>query len=413
MDRRLPIAGIMACTLFVQVAGALLADSSLELAPVFQHWETVSGQRGREGMLVRALQPVIGPLRQDCLVQRFSWSRVNDQEIVAVPRDDAERMFAPQVRIQVDESGMPTQVTVGQLTQDVRDMAQVQLARFHKQENSAGTNQIVTVSFEDVPAAKPIHGPLSRVLTKWCAASQQAVAVRTTFKRVDYDLATEIEFHSTGEFIYSAPRLGYYRTVPTIRPESTSNRLGIHGTPFVQQPGEAIQHYWTDRELVQIESQRKAYFVYPLPATGRDGLGSGSFDNLWRRLMAPQNALPFVVGLSEKELRSEYEWRLVSESTDSIILDGAPVSGPDQAHLSQVQIIIDAKTWRTRATRIVDVGRTHETIHEFFDQSVSRNPRDLGDWQPDLTGFVRANDLPGVGQVPPVEPASAQTSSPQ
>ncbi len=154
-----------------------------------------------------------------------------------MPVDASEAMFVPRVRITIDGDGLPTHVTVGQLTQEIRDLVKADVARIQSLEASSGDGQIVPVSFEQpVVAAPPVNARLQKILSSWAAQSQKAKAVKTAFRRVDYDIATEIESHSTGEFVYAAPRMGYYRTVPTIRPAAESARIGIEGTPFVQLP---------------------------------------------------------------------------------------------------------------------------------------------------------------------------------
>lgn len=385
------------------------AEPKTNLSAVFRAWSEASQERGREGIFVRALQPLVGPLREDCLTQRFRWTTCSSTELEAVPVDPHEAMFVPCIRITLDRDAMPSQVTIGQVTRDIRELVRTDLARFQALESSASQSNIVAVSFEEpTPATKPVDAHLKQVLCCWIKAAERATAVRSTFRRVDYDFATEVEFHSSGEFVFAAPRTGYYRSVPTNHPSKSSTRIGIQGKPFVQLPGEAISHYWTDRELFQINSASRSYFSYALPKTGRNGLGIGSFDNLWRTLMTPQSSLPFVAGLNEKELTTDFEWQLVSESAQAITLEGHPVSGPDVANYGQVQVILDPKTYRTRATRVTDPGRTRETIHQFFDQVVSNDPKSLGNWQPDLTGLTLANDPSRLAGVPPVEPAAAE-----
>lgn len=410
MDRRMRAGFGMLLWAAIGMSDLRAAEPDSEISAVFQTWSTASQQRGREGMIVRALQPVVGPLREECLTQRFRWTFRSSSELEAVPVDASEALFVPRIRITIDGDGMPTRVTVGQLTQEIRELVRADVARFQALENSPEHGQIVAVSFEEPSAtAQPVDARLKQILCCWAAESQKAKAVKTTFRRVDYDIATEVESHSTGEFIYAAPRTGSYRTVPTIRPTQESARIGIQGTPFVQLPGVALSHLWTDKELIQIDTASRAYIAYPLPRSGRDGHGIASFENAWRPLLAPQNSLPFVAGFNEKELLADYAWRVVSETATAISLEGSPVSGPDVGHYAQAQVIIDPKTYRTKATRITDVARTRETIHQFFDQVVSSDPKALGDWKPDLTTLTRASDPPGTAGVEPVQPASAET----
>lgn len=406
MDRRLQAGFCMLLWAAIRVSDICAAEPDRDLASIFQNWSTLSQERGREGMTVRALQSIVGPLREECLTQRFRWTFRSSTELDAVPVDTSEAQFVPQVRITIDEEGLPTHVTVGQLTQEIRDLARADVSRIQSLEASAGNGQIVTVSFEEqVTATPPVNARLQQILCSWATQSQKAKAVKTSFRRIDYDIATEVESHSTGEFIYSAPRQGYYRTVPTLHPATESVRIGIQGTPFVQLPGAALSHFWTEKELIDIDSANRSCIAYPLPKIRPDAHGIASFDNAWQQLIAPQKSLPFVVGLDEQELTANYQWQIVSETPSAITLIGTPVAGPDVAHYSQAQIVIDPKTCRTKATRVTDLGRTRETIHHFTDQVVAQDARALGDWKPDLTKLTRVGDPPG-SEVSPILPAS-------
>lgn len=411
MDRRTRAGFGMLLWAVIGVSNIRAAEPDQELSALFQNWATLSQERGRDGMIVRAIQPIVGPLREQCLTQRFRWAFRSSTELEAVPVDASEAMFVPRVRITIDGDGLPTHVTVGQLTQEIRDLVKADVARIQSIEASSGDGQIVPVSFEQpVVAAPPVNARLQEILSSWAAQSQKAKAVKTAFRRVDYDIATEIESHSTGEFVYAAPRMGYYRTVPTIRPAAESARIGIEGTPFVQLPGVALSHFWSEKELIEIDSANKSCVGYPLPKIRPDGHGIASFDNAWHHLLAPQKSLPFVVGLDEKELTTNYQWQIVSETATAITLEGTPIAGPDVGHYWQAQVILDPKTCRTKATRITDLARTRETIHQFFDQVVSQDVRALGDWKPDLTALTRVGDPPG-SEVSPIQPASNEVQA--
>ncbi len=177
---------------------------------------------------------------------------------------------------------------------------------------------------------------------------------------------------------------------------AVGTRRGLNGQSYVRLPGENLLLVWSGRDLTQVDVTARRYEVHAHPATPREVLGAGSFDATWQTLIAPQSALPMVVGLVEKELLSHYDWELVQENKGALILRGTPVDGPDAGLYSMAQVVIDPVSYRTQATRMVDISGSKETIHQFQYHVVSGDPQSLGVWQPDLTRFERVREVPGV-----------------
>ena len=110
-----------------------------------------------------------------------------------------------------------------------------------------------------------------------------------------------------------------------------------------------------------------------------------------------------VVGLVEKELLSHYDWELVADHQTAIILRGTPVDGPDAGLYTSAQVVIDPASFRTRATRMIDIAGSKETYHQFQYHIVSSDLKTLGQWQPDLARFERVGEMPTVEAGPLVE----------
>ena len=407
MDRRLwKLLGILAFGL-MDAAPIRAAEPDPRVVSVLQYWEATSQTRTREGLCVRTLQPFLGPMREDCLLQRFTWSIHSDSELVAVPVDPAERLFSPGVRISIDANGLPQSVVIGQLQKSVRDLARAEIAQVASRESISTESSIVRVSFDPVAVgghANPLESRIREVLSRWVTASKCAKAVRTTFQRIDYDSAIEVQTHATGEFVFCAPFQGLYNSVASpIQGTAAGTRIGVQGQSYVRLPGENLMLVWNGRELTQIDLASRRYEVHAHPGTPREVLGAGSFDATWQTLIAPQSALPMVVGLVEKEILSNYDWELVADHQTAIILRGTPVDGPDAGLYTSAQVVIDPASFRTRATRMIDIAGSKETYHQFQYHIVSSDLKTLGQWQPDLSRFERVGEMPTVEAGPLVE----------
>lgn len=400
MDRRLwKWLGILVCGLLT-AAPVRAAEPDPRVVSVLEHWETTSQTRTREGLFVRTLQPFLGPLREDCLLQRFTWSIRGEAELEAVPNDPAERQFLPGVRIAIDAQGLPQTLVIGQLKKSVRDLARADIAQVASRESISTESSIVRVSFDPDGGpglANPVNPRVREVISRWVAGSKAAKAVRTSFQRIDYDSTIEVETHASGEFVFVAPFQGLYKSVA--RPTQgtvTATRLGLNGQSYVRLPGESLMLVWSGRELTQVDLTARRYEVHSQPATPREVWGAGSFDASWQALIAPQSALPMVVGLVEKELLSNYEWEVVADNQRAIVLRGTPVDGPDAGLYTTAQVVIDPVSYRTQATHMIDIAGSKETYHQFQYHIVSSDPQSLGQWQPDLTQLERVGEVPGV-----------------
>lgn len=406
MDRRLgTLLGILVWTLGAPAPARAAAPDPRVMA-VLHTWESTSPTRTREGLRVRTLLPYLGPLREDCLRQRFTWTLHSDSELVAIPTDPVERQFLPQVRIAITAEGLPESVEVGQCQWAVRDLMRESIARVVARESISTASEIVRVSFtpdEEARLATPMDPRVRDILSHWVATSKTAQAVRASFRRIDYDSAIEVETHATGEFVFCAPYQGMYKSLSSPPPQAGAGaRIGLQGQPYVRLAGQDVMLVWNGMNLTQVNSTSQSYEVFERPGTPREILGAGSFDAAWQALITPQSALPMVVGLNETELLTNYEWELVADDQSSVILRGTPVNGPEASLYSLAEVVIDPVTFRTQATRIQDVAGSKDTIHQFRYHTVSNDVAALGQWLPDLSQFQRAGEASGVRAAPPV-----------
>ena len=414
MDRRLgKLLGILVCGLVVATR-LNAAETDPQVVSVLRSWEATSAERGREGLTVRSLQPFLGPIREATLLLRFTWRVLGTTELEATPSDPAERQFLPSVKIAVDADGQPRTLTIGKLQRDVRDLVRAEIRQVAARESSGHDSGIVLASFNpggEVSSKPTPDRRVNEVLTRWLASSKAANALRTRFHRIDYDSATEVETHADGVFVYCAPYQGLYHSQPSAKFPADSVRVGLEGRRYVQLPGEESMLLWSGKELAQISLSNQSYQVFQRPGTPREVLGAGSFDAVWQALVAPQTALPLVVGLQESELRTNYEWEVITDDKNAITLYGTAVSGSDALLYFSAEVVLDPNTFRTRATRMVDAARSKETIHRFSESVWSKEVATLGQWKPDLSKFQRVAEAPNVEPVPSLEAAQSAPDS--
>ncbi len=392
--------GILVYT-WIAVAPAWAAAPDPRVSVVLKRWESMSQQRTREGLTVRTLQPYLGPLRLDSLLPRFTWSMRGDSELVAIPAVPSERQFSPNVTIAIDAQGLPQSVSIGQLRHAVRDLIRTEIAQVAARESVSTESEIVRVSFTADSEAHPLNSRVREVISHWVAASKSARAVRASFRRIDYDSAIEVETQSIGEFVYCDPHQGLYQSFSNPPREAhAGTRIGLNGQPYVRLAGEELMLVWNGKDLTQIDFTTQCYEVFERPGTPREVLGAGSFDAVWQTLITPQSALPMVAGLDEHELLTHYTWELVVDDKHAITLRGTPVTGPEASLYSSAQVAIDPVSFRTQATRLIDISGSKETLHQFRYQIVSQDAAALGDWLPDLTQYRRAGEVSGVLAAP-------------
>ncbi|RLS56450.1 MAG: hypothetical protein DWH91_06530 [Planctomycetota bacterium] len=363
---------------------------------ILASWAAVRNEQTRSGYAVRTLQAELGPMRVESLTRRFDWQQPTPHQLIAIPTDPTERQFQPQIEIELREDGELARIRCGAIEHQVPDLIQAEVTLVTARQITT-QNEIVQASFVDNPDELP---PPAWV-TKWITASQKNAAVKARFRRTDYDEATAVESSSVGQFVYRAPHDGMYHVQPAAPPKTLSHRTAPSGEAYVRLPGQERCLMWRGSDLISVDFLSLSYDVLPRPATPREILGSGSFDQVWQTLAAPQSSLPMVAGLDAGTVLKNYEWEIRGETKDRVTLHGTPVAVPDAMLYSAVEVIIDRTTLRTLATRVVDSARSRETIHQFEYEVTSSDPQALGAWELDLSRFQEtppATEIEGVSR---------------
>lgn len=246
-------------------------------------------------------------------------------------------------------------------------------------------------------------------LSRWEQATMELKSVEINFKRFDRDTVFEVETRGVGKFIYVAPNQGLYslKGAPVVeRAEGPSTASGGKMAVAAAKP----QLYWWSGENVTIVDEReKTYDTLPIPKRMSENIQTvGSWDVIWQVLAGPQKALPAVVDLRAEKMLNRFEWSVEEDSETQIHLEGIPRTAQDRRHIKQLSVMLDPKTYRTSATRLVDPSGSRETIHRF--EYVKVNDPSLADqaaWKPDLDALSPLGPpplAPAVEELPGAPP---------
>jgi len=249
----------------------------------------------------------------------------------------------------------------------------------------------------DASAVSPV---VVEILSRWEQATLSLKTVEINFKRFDRDSVFEVETRGVGKFIYVTPNIGLYslKGAPVIeRAEGPSTASGGRMVVAAAKP----QLYWWSGETVTIVDDReKTYDTLPIPKRMSENIQTvGSWDVIWQVLAGPQKALPAVVDLRAEKMLNRFEWSVEENSETQVHLEGVPKTSQDRRHIKRLSVMLDPKTFRTTATRLVDPSGARETIHRF--EYVKVNDESLKNqqtWKPDL------ESLSPLGP-PPLAPA--------
>ncbi|QDT53141.1 hypothetical protein Pan44_11560 [Caulifigura coniformis] len=247
------------------------------------------------------------------------------------------------------------------------------------------------------------------VLSRWEQATMALKSVEINFKRFDRDSVFEVETRGVGKFIYVAPNKGLYtlKGAPVVeRAEGPSTATGGKMAVAAAKP----QLYWWSGENVTIVDEReKTYDTLPIPKRMSENIQTvGSWDVIWQVLAGPQKALPAVVDLRAEKMLNRFEWSVEENSDTQIHLEGVPRTSQDRRHIKQLSVMLDPKTYRTTATRLVDPSGSRETIHRF--EYVKVNDASLDDqtaWKPELAALSPLGPpplAPAVEELPGAPP---------
>jgi hypothetical protein len=258
----------------------------------------------------------------------------------------------------------------------------------------------------DAAAVSPV---VLEILSRWEQASQELKSVEINFKRFDRDLVFEVETRGVGKFIYVAPNVGMYllKGAPVV--ERAEGPAAASGQRMMVAASKPQLYWWSGENVVIVDDREKTYDTLPIPKRMSENIQTvGSWDVIWQVLAGPQKALPAVVDLKAEKMLNRFDWSLVENSDTQIHIEGAPKTPQDRRHIKQLNVMLDPKTYRTTATRLVDPSGSRETIHRFDYVKVNDDSlNDQATWKPNLEAMAPLGPpplAPAVEELPGTPP---------
>ena len=231
-------------------------------------------------------------------------------------------------------------------------------------------------------------GPsVESVLAKWEEASQKcrSLDVKLTVFRYDDVFGGDQPKITQGRFYYEAPHTGRYEIW-----ETTGG-----ATNDWSHLSEAI--IWKDKETLWIEGNTRlctrfsTATMQSLLSKDESMTGGGWFQSfihqLARRLQGPHQFLPLLVGIRAVEVRDRFDVT-IERSGEEIVLKAVPKQPSDKAEYREIEVILNAKTYMTYATKVISPNGKDRTVCVFDDQKVNQRPSDRDQLiDPDLSGL--------------------------
>jgi TIGR03009 family protein len=279
-----------------------------------------------------------------------------------------------------------------------------------------------TQATDDVPAdtkklPRPVAEPLKveeispeleKILKNWEQTTSQFKKMTGEFSRFKYDKTFEVEWRAEGKFAYEAPDKGNYE-LRGLEPRKDKNgqleesqKIGSDGkTPYTLKADSPERWVCTGKEVIKINEKERTYEKLAIPP---DSQGENIMDG----------PLPFLFGMKADQAKRRYRLTLDAKNTnaDVIRLHVVPRLPKDSANWSKATVIIEAKTFKPKAVKLLDPTGA-ESVHVF--KNVEVNPKrgffEDNPFKPNLRGLkLVLNDkpeAPAVGEKP-IDPPAAK-----
>jgi hypothetical protein len=357
-----------------------------------------------------------GPVDARRLIEQFTWSSrsVEGQTVLhAVPRDEFTRLFCAGVDVEwdadqqrprslrfYDEPASPRAVAIHPPAAPEHAAVTRVAARPVHTDTLIQLAALNTI--EDAPES-PLE--LSEILRRWTDATSRIERAHLEFMRFNYDNLYFVEQRCHGRFRWEAPDRACYELFNSGDDGTAeTKRKGPHGEPFIRESADPLMLCWDGNEVIIAHPELRTYDVFDVPSDP-EVRQTGSWGRIWSVYADPHRILPGVVDVHSEGLHDRFEWTLLRQDDEQILLCGRPLLTEDQQQLSQLQVILDPQTFRTRATRVYDVTGNRETVHVFCESKFNNDVNYSENWTPDLTDYQQLNSAP------PAPPATSESTS--
>jgi hypothetical protein len=276
-------------------------------------------------------------------------------------------------------------------------------------EKSEGVEQASAILLNAEFNSAAVSPVVVEILSRWEQATLDLKQVEISFKRFDRDSVFEVETRGVGKFIYVSPNIGLYSLKGAPVVERAEGPSTASGGRMVVAAAKPQLYWWSGENVTIVDDREKTYDTLPIPKRMSENIQTvGSWDVIWQVLAGPQKALPAVVDLRAEKMLNRFEWSVEENSETQVHLEGVPKTPQDRRHIKRLSVMLDPKTYRTTATRLVDPSGSRETIHRFEYVKVNEDSlKDQKSWKPDLEGLSPLGPpplAPAVEELPGAPP---------
>jgi TIGR03009 family protein len=241
-----------------------------------------------------------------------------------------------------------------------------------------------------------LNPELEQVLKDWEFHTSRFKTMAGSFTRFKYDRTFEVEKRAEGKFVYEAPDKGNYELRGVkIQKGDVSKKKNKNGDPWELKSDEGERWVCNGKKVIRINDKEKTYEEVPIPP---DSQGQNIIDG----------PLPFLFGMKAEKAKLRYKLELKERDESEIRLDVFPRLPGDAANWVKASVIIEAKTFKPRAVKLLDPTGA-ESVHVFRDIVINerRGFFDRDPFRPSLRNYkLVLNDKPADEK--PIPPATKQ-----
>jgi len=409
--RMFPIASLLIGAAIVLSTQPTIAAPPPRLSPehVLREWASISqaivppgksaakrachAQRERHnGHQIALIVEFRGPVDADKLLARYRFTEAkrtgNTIQLTGIPRDGIERLFVPRFDVGfTDDSFLPTSLQFADRNSDkmgepVAMLVKVSAAviaelnapvraplpsgiRLVGGERGKFQGTVKTAAAE-IPAGDSNQSPeVQRVLEKWKASASRVRTFRAEFMRFEYDHVFNVERRSHGSLMYAAPNKWRLDVQPSeVKSDVNDGRIDDSGKRYIVQPRQPPETtIWTGKKVYHVAHKPKQIEVFPKPAR-KVGVRKASFSESFRNWYFDTARIQLPLFATWRpDMETEFDWKLVNETSSRLQLTGIPRTKQLKSQISEVGLLLDAKTYRVRAVKFVDPGKNSETVY--------------------------------------------------
>jgi hypothetical protein len=233
---------------------------------------------------------------------------------------------------------------------------------------------------------------LDVILRNWTTVGAAVETLEARFVRQEFDGTREIESRMVGRVHYESSGSGLYAIEPpSDLQRQRSGRTNRSGRPYQLQAVAAETLYWVHGQFLKINPVRREYELMevPEPFLKLEPVKTlNSWDVIWTRIGSVQRSLPGLVEPDLAALQQRFEWSLLNYDEERIILIGKALSDGEKQTCSELQVVLNAKTYLPLATKMIDPSGLKEVVHVFSDVKANAPQTAAStNWAPDLARY--------------------------